>query len=134
MVSEVENITVISYKKSYLYINLAVGIGWLIFGIYFSLNAKNPNFSYYGYFFLGFFYLIIFYHRFRFKYITITDDYIKINQLFGWKVKREDILSVRKFAGDYKIKTAKKEYTISGTLIDNTMVAPLENILQKFYG
>lgn len=121
----------IGYKKKHLYFDLTLGAVWLFFGISYFWNSEKLNFLYYGYFLLSFSYLMIFYFKSRFKYITVTQDIIKFNQPFGWKVNCSDIISIRRFAGDYIIKTNIKDYTISGKLIDPKMAVPLEEYLKK---
>lgn len=122
---------VIGYKKKHLNFNLIFGLIWLSAGVLSFFWLENSDWIDYGYFILGFLYLCIFYCKSKYKYLTITNDVIKVNQPFGWKVECKDIKSIKKFAGDYSIKTESKEHTISGELIEPDMAIPLDKALQE---
>jgi hypothetical protein len=121
----------IGYKKRHININLIIGIGWLIFGLL-SLNYNGENrWTDYGYIVLAILYLIIYFNQNHNKYITIQNGILKINGSFGKKINLTEIKRIKKFAGDYILKTDKKELTINTQIIDPKSLAELNAELEK---
>ena len=121
----------IAYKKRNLNINLILGIVWLIFGLL-SLNYNGENnWTDYGYLVFGILYLILYFYQIRNKYMTIENGILKINGSFGKKINLTEIKRIKKFAGDYILKTDKKELTINTQIIDPNSLAELNVELEK---
>ena len=121
----------IAYKKRNLNINLILGIVWLIFGLL-SLNYNGENnWTDYGYLVFGILYLILYFYQIRNKYLTIENGILKINGSFGKKINLTEIKRIKKFAGDYILKTDKKELTINTQIIDPNSLAELNVELEK---
>jgi hypothetical protein len=121
----------IGYKKRTLNINLILGIVWLIFGLL-SLNYNGENrWSDYGYLLFGILYLILYFYQKQYKYLTIEDGILKINGSFGKKINLTEIKRIKKFAGDYILKTDKKELIINTQIIDPKSLTELNTELEK---
>lgn len=63
--------------------------------------------------------------------MSIDHEIIRENWLFGKKISVKDIKWIRKFAGDYILKTDQKKLTINTQLIDPKSLTVLETELQK---
>ena len=121
----------IGYKKRHLNINLILGIVWLAIGLL-NLNYDRENrWTDYGYIVFGILYLVIYFYQKQNKYIAIENGILKINGSFGKKVNLTEIKRIKKFAGNYIIKTEKKELTINTQIIDPKSLIELNEELEK---
>ena len=121
----------IGYKKRNLNNNLILGIVWLIFALLsFKYNEEN-RWTDYGYFVFGILYLVLYFYQKHYKYLTIENGILKLNGSFGKKINLTDIKRIRKFAGDYILKTDEKELTINTQIIDPKSLAELNAELEK---
>ena len=121
----------IAYKKRNLNINLILGIVWLIFGLL-SLNYNGENnWTDYGYLVFGILYLILYFYQRQYKYLTIENGIINVNGPFGKKLNLTEIKRIKKFTGDYILKTDKNELTINTQIIDPNSLARLNTELEK---
>ena len=121
----------IAYKKRNLNINLILGIVWLIFGLL-SLNYNGENnWTDYGYLVFGILYLILYFYQRQYKYLTIENGIINVNGPFGKKLNLTEIKRIKKFTGDYILKTDKNELTINTQIIDPNSLAKLNTELEK---
>ena len=121
----------IGYKKRQLNINLILGIIWLAIGLL-NLNYDRENrWTDYGYIVLAILYLALYIYQKKNKYLTIENGILKINGSFGKKVNLTEIKRIKKFAGDYIIKTDKKELTINTQIIDPKSLTEFNAELEK---
>ena len=67
------------------------------------------------------------------QYLTIENGTIRKNALYGFRKKIElnDINSIKKFTGDYTLKTETKELKINTELIDEKSLLELNRILSE---
>jgi hypothetical protein len=65
------------------------------------------------------------------QYLTITQDEIKVNNLFRKRIKLSDISRIKKFADDYKIIADEKVITINTKIIDQESLSELNELLVK---
>jgi hypothetical protein len=121
----------IKFKKKRLYINLMFGIVWIGLGIFSLLEDESERWFDYGYLLAGILYLRHYLYDLNNQYLTIENGTIRKNALFGFRKKIElnDINSIKKFAGDYTLKTETKELKINTELIDEKSLAELNKIL-----
>ncbi|WP_293294241.1 hypothetical protein [Allomuricauda sp.] len=112
-------------------INLALGMLWLLWFITNYFSSEGTDWHDYG---LGLFSMIYFglylYQR-QNKYLTISDGWIKKNSPFGKKIKLGEVDRIRKFAGDYILKTDSKEFVINTLIIAPESIKDLDGELQK---
>jgi hypothetical protein len=121
----------ISYKKRNMNINLIFGLMWLVWFFIGILTKDEPNWTDYGWIVISTMYLIGYFYQRQNKYLTIEKGFIKENSPFGKKINLTDIKQIKKFAGDYIIKTEKTELTINTQIIDPNSLAELKNELVK---
>ena len=121
----------IGYKKRHLNINLILGIMWLVWFFVFDLNKEEMNWTDYGWLVLSIAYLSIYFYQRQNKYLTIENGIIKINSPFGKKLNLTEIKRIKKFAGDYILKTDKSELTINTQIIDPKSLTELNTELEK---
>lgn len=121
----------IKYRNRHLNINLALGLVWLFWFITIYFSSEGTDWHDYG---LGLFSMIYFglylYQR-QNKYLTISDGWIKKNSPFGKKIKLGEVDRIRKFAGDYILKTDSKEFVINTLIIAPESIKDLDGELQK---
>ncbi len=121
----------IKYRNRHLNINLALGLVWLLWFITIYFSSEGTDWHDYG---LGLFSMIYFglylYQR-QNKYLTISDGWIKKNSPFGKKIKLGEVDRIRKFAGDYILKTDSKEFVINTLIIAPESIKDLDGELQK---
>ena len=121
----------IGYKKKQLKLNLIMGIVWLIYGIILVIFNEDVNWFEYGWFVFSAIYLIMYFYQKREKYLTLENGIIKQNWPFGKKMNLNEIKRIRHFAGDYILKSDKKELTINIQLIDEKSLLELKSELKK---
>ena len=121
----------IKYKKRHLKINLIFGIVWLIFGLLSIFTKEKTYWTDYGYIVISILYLLTYFYQKQYKYITIENGILKINGAFGKKINLYEVKQIKKFAGDYIIKTDKKELTINTQIIDPDSLIELNTELRK---
>ena len=121
----------IHYRKKQRKVYLISGIGWLVIGIIqvtFDEKLKGFNF---GWFILSGVYLIMYFYQKRGKYLTLENGIINVNGPFGKKLILTEVKRIKKFAGDYILKTDEKELTINTQIIDPNSLVELNAELEK---
>ena len=98
--------------------NLIWGICYLLIGI------ASIIYNFYSVFFLVLFFgsgiakLGAFIYLKRVPYLIIEKDYIKRSYFTENTILLSEISEIKKFAGDYIIKTSKREFTLNPNLVD----------------
>ncbi len=121
----------IRYKKKRLLFNLAIGVAWLILGILGNNLKETVRWMDYGFVFISFLFIATYLYESTQQYITIKNGFIQINQLFGKKMKLDEIKSIRKFAGDYILETDTSKLTINTNLIEEESLSNLDSVLSE---
>ena len=121
----------IKYKKKRIYINLAFGIFWILLGVINFIEGDTRRWTDYGYLLAGILYLGQYLWNITNQYLTVENGIIKKNSIFGKKINLNDITWIKKFAGDYTLKTENQELKINTELIAEKSLAELEKILGK---
>jgi hypothetical protein len=116
----------ISYKKRQMNINLIFGLIWLIWFFIGILTKDKTNWTDYGWLVISAMYLINYFYQRQNKYLTIENGFIKMNTPFGKKINLNEIKQIKKFAGDYIIKTEKTELIINMQIIEPNSIVVLE--------
>lgn len=120
----------IRYKRKRLKYYLIFGIAWLVFGI--AAVTFNPDTIFnIGFLILGILYLGTYFFENSKQYLTIENGSISKNQLIPKKINLNDIKLIKKFAGDYTLKTDSTEMRINTNLIENTSLDDLETVLEN---
>ncbi|GAA4965471.1 hypothetical protein [Algibacter aquimarinus] len=123
----------IKFKKKRLLANLFLGIVWIGLGIFNILEDYNLRWSDYGYLVIGILYIGHYLYDFKNQYLTIENGIIRKNAFYGFrkKINLNDINWIKKFAGDYTLKTELKELKINTELIDKESLIELNKILAE---
>lgn len=121
----------IKFTKKRQNFNLFFGIAWAILGIL-KLISNEPMYGI-DYAWLGLAGLSIgtFFYEYKNQYLTIKNGLIFKSYPFGKKMKLTDIKRIKKFAGDYILKTEYSELTINTQIIDEKSLHDLNSVLGK---
>ena len=103
----------IPHNKKHLNINLIAGLFWLSYFILGLFIKEGIDWFYFGWLLISLTYFVNYFYKKKYKYVTIENGEIKVNGPLGKKLNLTDIKRIKKFAGDYIIKTDKKELTIN---------------------
>lgn len=123
---------IIRFKKKRLYINLGLGIMWSFFGISkIFLSEEEPSWIDYGFLLIGVLYLLLFYYEYKNQYLFVGNGIIKENGFLGKKLEIDKINQIRKFAGEYILKSEEKEMRININSIEKDSLHDLEQELEK---
>ena len=121
----------IGYKKRYLNANLGLSLLWFIFFL-FGLYIKDElHWADFGWGVISLMYLGLYLYQRKNQYLIIKNGFIKKNDLFGKKLNLNEIRQIKKFAGDYILKTDKTELTINTQLIEPDSLTLLKAQLEQ---
>lgn len=121
----------INYKKRSLNVNLIFGIVWFIWFMLQVFTKEEPDWVDYGWAVISLMYFSFYIYRVKYKYLNIENGYIRVNGPLGKKLQLDKIKEIKKFAGDYILKTDHKEVTINTHEIDSNSLEELHKALQK---
>ena len=121
----------IKYKKEPLIVYLTAGLFWFMFFNVIFFEKEELSSLDYGWIVMSLIYLGIFFYRKKYYYLTIIKDNIRVNGPLGKELKLTEIKRIKKFAGDYIIKTDRKEMTINTQIIDPNSLKELDAELEK---
>lgn len=123
----------IIFKKKRLYINLILGIIWSGFGVFNLLEDDNLRWSNYGFLTIGIFYIIHYLYDLINQYLTIENGTIRKNVLYGFgkKINLNEINRIENYAGDYILRTVRKELNINTKFIEEKSLVEFNEILKK---
>ncbi len=85
----------------------------------------------YGYLIISILYISVYFYNYKYQYLTIENGVIYKSSFFSKKINLPEIKRIKKFAGDYIIKTDKTELTINTQIIDPTSLSDLNTELEK---
>ena len=120
----------IAYKKKYLNLNLIYALLFTVTLFTFALNSEENWKLIIGILVPASFISKYFYQKQK-KYLTIEDDKIKVNNIFGREINLNEILTIEKYAGDYILKTGIKKLKIDTTIIELVELSNLNSELEK---
>ncbi|MFN3138422.1 MAG: hypothetical protein ACE37L_12100 [Allomuricauda sp.] len=124
----------IRFKKKRLYANLIIGVIWLVFAViilFTEFTEEENHWMIYVYPIIGFLYLGQYWYDSTFQYLIIDDNTIQRNIFYGTnrKIALKDITWIKKIAGDYILKSDKKDMHIDLRLIDESSLDELNKVL-----
>ena len=120
----------IPYKKRRLKFNLFFGIIWMVFFMSQFLLDEELKWIDYS-LVLSLVYFGTYYYQKKYKYLNISSGILNINGPLGKRINLHEVKQIRSFAGDYILKTEKKEVTINTQIIDLHFLAELNAELEK---
>ncbi|WP_421824992.1 hypothetical protein [Flagellimonas oceanensis] len=121
----------IAYKKRQLNVNLILGLVWLTWFFIGILTKEEPGWIDYGWILISLMYLGLYFYQKTYKYVSIENGIINVNGPLGKKLNLNEIKRIKKFAGDYILKTDKNELTINTKIIDPDSQTELDAELEK---
>ena len=121
----------IAFKQRHLNVSLIFGLIWSVWFFVGVFGKEEPNWTDYGWIFISLMYLGMYFYQNNYKYLTIENGIINVNGPFGKKLNLTEIKRIKKFAGDYILKTDKSELTINTQIIDLTSLNELNSELEK---
>lgn len=120
-----------SHNSKKIYFSLGLGILWLvIFVMRVSQNGQLRPLDFL-WLFMSLMYFGLFYYQRTYGYVRIKDGIIEIDGPLGKKVSIGDVKRIRKFAGEYILKTDPKEYRINTQLMEASIKEALTQELEK---
>lgn len=121
----------IQYKKRQLNFNLIFGIIWLTYFLVKLIFDEEIHWIDYGCILISLAYFGIYFYQKKYKYVSIENGILTVNGPLGKKLNLNEIKRIKKFAGDYIIKTDNKELTINTQIIEPNSLAELNAELEK---
>lgn len=121
----------IQYKKRQLNFNLIFGIIWLTYFLVKLIFDEEIHWIDYGWILISLAYFGVYFYQKKYKYVSIENGILTVNGPFGKKLNLNEIKRIKKFAGDYIIKTDNKELTINTQIIEPNSLAELNAELEK---
>jgi hypothetical protein len=122
---------IINYRKKRLNNYLIFGILYLTLSLLLIFTKENRSFTDYGFLIISILYLGTYFYEKKNQYLTIGSGLVSVNKPFGKKIKLNEIKQIKKFSGDYILKTNKTELTINTQIIDEKSLVELDSELKK---
>ncbi len=121
-------------KRSKLYFHLFFGVFWLSYGVYRFISGNGSQWLSYGFIIISILYLLQFFY-FLFKPVLIIENkQIIWNDLFRSKIFRlDEIVKIKKFAGDYTIFTETDKIKINTQVFEKESLEELNMILENLH-
>jgi len=119
----------IKYKKKRLYRNLILGTVFLVLAVFNLIEDDKIHWADYGYLVVGILYVGEYLFDVTNQYLTIENGVLKKNSMFGKKINLNEIIWIKKFTGNYILKTENQELKINTELIDKKSLEELNEIL-----
>ena len=119
----------ILYNKKRRKYELFQGIFWILLFVLGILFSDRKNVFFYLQLIMG---LIHIYLHLKVKYyLSIENNIIKQNYIFGKKIDLSEIKSIKHFAGEYILRTDKRKMRIDIGSIEKSSLAELIDELKK---
>ncbi|ROI02600.1 MULTISPECIES: hypothetical protein [unclassified Chryseobacterium] len=96
----------IAYKNKKILINLILGIVWILISCGYFFGTGGSRWKSYAAIILGISYLVLAAYDYFYKYITITDQQIRVNVFPRKKININEITSASYYADDYTFKSS----------------------------
>ena len=120
----------IRFTKKRLKHYMIFGILWLVLGTI-AVIFNSDNVFNYGYIVIGILYFGTYLFENNKQYLTIENGIISKNHLIPKKINLNEIKRIKKFAGDYILKTESTELRINTELIEENSLAELNTVLEN---
>lgn len=119
----------ILYSKKRRKYELFQGLFWILLFVLGLLFSDRKNIFFYLYLLMG---LIHIYLYLKVKYyLSIENNIIKQNYIFGKKIDLSEIKSIKHFAGEYILRTDTRKMRIDIGSIDQSSLLDLKGELKK---
>jgi hypothetical protein len=106
---------------------------WFIVAFLSFWGGKEYSWITSGFSGMAIFYLIQYIYGLKYRYLTFSNEELSENFVFGKKIKWSEVEEVKKFAGDYILRTSKSELVINTQIIDEGDLKLLEKELYRYF-
>ncbi|MRJ08738.1 hypothetical protein EDL99_07650 [Ornithobacterium rhinotracheale] len=120
----------IQFSEKYMYINLILGILWIVLGLYFVFISEDDWWGYYLYLVVGILYFLVFLTQIWRNYAEIKEDRLVVYGIPNKEIKFKDLREVKYFAGDYIFVSDQKKIKIPKVLIQKDQQLEFEAFFQ----
>lgn len=120
----------ISYKKWQLNSKLILAVIWLVYFLV-RLFSNVLDWLDYGWLIFSIGHFCLYFYQKKYQYILLENGILMINGPWGKQFNLAEITQIKKFAGDYIIKTPHREVTISTHAITPKDLPKLDEVFQK---
>ena len=120
----------LAYRKKRVYLNLVFGVLWLLMGIVQVVLRDSVSWLDYAWFLVAAAYIGGSFYQYYFQYLTIDNNQIKMNWIWGKKIDLREVNTFKKFAGDYILKSEDAKLTINTQIMDKESLQKLNSVLQ----
>ena len=103
----------------------------IVFAIYKNIDVLELASAGIGLIGAGLFSLAIYFYEMKKQYLSINNGRLTRHSLIPRKINLNEIKQIKKFAGDYTLKTDKTELTIDTQIIEKNSLVTLNNELNK---
>mgnify|MGYP000154923032 CR=1 FL=1 len=121
----------IHYQKKRLHTSLLLGVLWLTISTIGIFTKENRSWTDFGFFLISILYFGMYFYEKKNQYLTLDAHFLSLNQPFGKKIELSELIQIKKFAGDYILKTANTELRINTQIIDSKSLSELDAELNK---
>lgn len=127
----------IKYSKERLNSSYKLGLYFVIMGIIvtviFTMLRSSNKFDYTGFELIigGVFSMIVYFFENKKQYLKIENGVLTKNTLFPKKISLKEINQIKKFAGDYILKTNEREFIINTQIMDRNSLIKLNQEFEK---
>lgn len=125
------NVIKFSYSNKRLYVNLSLGILWMIIGLSYFFTNEEIKWNVYATLILAIFYITMFLYEYIQKYFEVTKDKIIINSIPNKEININEITEVKYYANDYTFKTPNKYLKIVKSQINKKQLPEFENFFNN---
>ena len=105
----------------------------VLFGLFLFefFSAEGPNWINYGWLVFSALVLWAYLYMIMYKYIKIEHGVLTVISPLRKKINLEDIKAIKKFAGDYILKTDKRKLIVNTRIMDLNSLSDLNRELKK---
>ena len=124
----------IRFKKKKVRRNLLLGAFLVLLGILGALlDDEGADWPDYGFMTIGILYIAHYVYDIKRQYLILENGSIRKNRLYGsgMPVKLDEIISIKKFSGEYKLETKHKVLAIDTDLIQKDSLDKLNDTLAQ---
>ncbi len=120
----------IKYKNRRLLSYLVFGVLWLVMGTL-SMIYQPTGWFRYGFFVFALLYLGQFAYYKTKQYLRIENGILTKNDIFSKSIELNKVRQLKKFAGEYTLKTEDKELKINTQIIEEESLKELDKVLNN---
>ena len=124
----------IKFKKKKIRRNLLFGVLFVLAGSSgFLLDDEGADWPDYSFMTIGILYIAHYIHDIKREYLILENGSIRKNRLYGsgMPVKLDEIISIKKFSGEYKLETKHKVLAIDTDMIQKDSLDKLNDTLAQ---